>query len=143
MFSWPSGDGAWALVNKVCCAKYLKLNMDTSLTSDEGGKWLRSQFGGKIFVKVTGDVDVERWFKNHSVWNVGDREHMGIWHHRWLGNQSLVERYPRIFSNFENKNAKIKEVGAWYDGRWNWKLGWRRQWFSWEESILHSFLEDK
>lgn len=75
MFSWPSGDGAWALVNKVCCAKYLKLNMDTSLTSDEGGKWLRSQFGGKIFVKVTGDVDVERWFKNHSVWNVGDREH--------------------------------------------------------------------
>lgn len=47
-----------------------------------------------------------------------------------------------IFANSQNKNARIGEVGSWVEGRWVWKLEWRREWFNWEESILQRFMEE-
>jgi len=49
--------------------------------------------------------------------------------------------YPRLFSISSNKDAKLLECGSWSNGRWVWKLSWRRSFFEWENPMAEQLSQ--
>ncbi|KHN47433.1 hypothetical protein glysoja_046887, partial [Glycine soja] len=56
-----------------------------------------------------------------------------FWKSRWLGNFSLKDTFPGLFSIAENKNALVQEMVRPFEKNsvWDWK--WRRRLFEWEQ----------
>jgi hypothetical protein len=59
----------------------------------------------------------------------------------WIGDTSLKDRFPRLFSISNQKEASVAEV-------WNpepvverWRFHWRRRFFVWEETVLEELKE--
>jgi len=38
----------------------------------------------------------------------------------------FIQIYPRLYNNSLKKDAKVGELGTWNNGKWEWKLEWRR-----------------
>jgi hypothetical protein len=59
----------------------------------------------------------------------------------WLGEQSLENRFPRLFGISLHKESMVCEVGRWENGVWMWVLEWWRHLFVWEEELFQELLE--
>jgi hypothetical protein len=81
------------------------------------------------------------WFKQVVTKKVGRGNSCKFWKDTWAGNQSLEQRFPRLFSMSVQQEELVTEVGRWTNGVWWWELRWRRGFFVWEEQLLHD-LED-
>ncbi|KAK8988133.1 hypothetical protein V6N11_065731 [Hibiscus sabdariffa] len=59
----------------------------------------------------------------------------------WVGEVSLKESFPRIFSLAIKKTGKVEEIGVCINGRWQWYIQLRREVFVWEEflDVLYQF----
>ena len=68
---------------------------------------------------------------------VGDRNNTLFWEDLWIGDQSLKEKFPRLFSISCLRERSIAECGFWDGCVWNWSLQWRRQFFEWERNFLN------
>ena len=55
---------------------------------------------------------------------------------------SLKDAYPMIYANSVQKDLRIEDVGEWIDIGWEWKLGWRRDWFEWERPSVEAFFRN-
>lgn len=53
-----------------------------------------------------------------------------------MGEDCLAKRFPRVYLNSTQKDLVVGEIDVWVDGGWVRKLGWRRNWFTWEEPIV-------
>ncbi len=76
-----------------------------------------------------------RSFEDSFDWKVGVGKDIYFWKDRWLKGEALKNVFPRLFSISSNKEAKLLECGNWSNGRWVWKLAWRRSFFEWESQM--------
>lgn len=81
------------------------------------------------------------WFEENIHRKIGDRRNTLFWHHKWVGKiGNLKMKYKRLFDMFVQHHEVISEIGVWKDGRWEWKLRWRRELFEWE--ILGNLMHE-
>jgi hypothetical protein len=81
------------------------------------------------------------WFEQAATKRVGNGSTTSFWKEVWLGNQSLVARFPRLFGISTQKEALVSEMGCWENGVWRWELLWRRNFFVWEEELVDELME--
>jgi hypothetical protein len=114
------------------------------------GSWkevLQAKYGGHVIVahvdgadgggrrssiwwKDICNLDSEgRWFSEVIIKKVGDGTTTSFWTDIWLGNLSLKDRFPRLFSVSTMKDVKVAAAGSWVDNSWSWSLTWRRSLF--------------
>lgn len=41
--------------------------------------------------------------------------------------QVIKERFPRLFYLSNNREGKVRDMGCWEEGSWEWKIEWRRE----------------
>ncbi|XP_074314532.1 uncharacterized protein LOC141649750 [Silene latifolia] len=76
---------------------------------------------------------------------VGAGSKIRFWEDKWIGDSSLKDGFPRLFSVSNQKNEFIADLGCWQNGVWQWQLTWRRGLFQWELGLvdhLMSLIED-
>jgi len=49
-------------------------------------------------------------------------------------------KYSRLYSIDVDRGCSLVQAGSWNNGRWEWKLGWRRILFMWEENEVAQLL---
>jgi hypothetical protein len=81
------------------------------------------------------------WFAEAVEKRVGNGNLTSFWCDVWLGNQSLQDRFPRMFSISNQQASVISSMGEWVGGVWSWVLTWRREFFAWEVPIFRELLE--
>jgi len=64
-----------------------------------------------------------------------------FWEDGWVGSGVLKNRFLRLFSLFDNKEAKLNDCGVWVNNVWQWNLTWTRGLFAWEESQVCQLFE--
>ncbi|KAK2356246.1 hypothetical protein QL285_093594 [Trifolium repens] len=80
------------------------------------------------------------WFVETTVKRVGDGNMTALWKDAWLGDVTLKDRFPCLFSISTLKDAKVAEAGSWVNNNWCWVLTWRRNFFAWEENLYNELL---
>ena len=74
---------------------------------------------------------------------MGDGEKIGFWKDKWINQQeSLAERYPRLFIISSQQNHTIRQMGIHNDKDWEWKFSWRRLLFDNKIDTSISFLRE-
>jgi hypothetical protein len=81
------------------------------------------------------------WFSRAIGKKVGNGNSTSFWNEHWIGEQSLRQRFPRLFGISSQRDEVIQNMGWMNDGRWQWELQWRRNLFAWEEDQFRDFLE--
>jgi hypothetical protein len=81
------------------------------------------------------------WFNSAIGKNIGNGNSTSFWNEQWIGDQSLRQRFPRLFGISTQKDEVISKLGRIIDGRWHWELLWRRNLFVWEEDQYRQFRE--
>jgi hypothetical protein len=81
------------------------------------------------------------WFVEGVEKCVGNGNLTLFWSDVWVGNQSLHDRFPRIFSILNQQTAVISSMGEWVGGVWRWVITWRREFFAWEVPIFREFMD--
>ena len=89
--------------------------------------WRSEEWGGK--------------FEDCWKWEVGNRRNVSFWSDSWVISGDLKSRFSRLFSLSESKEANLCDCGIWVNGVWEWKLRWRRIFFTWEEEQARQLLE--
>jgi hypothetical protein len=80
------------------------------------------------------------WFAEALEKRVRNGIHTLFWSDRWIGNISLKQRFPRIFSISNQQVATVSSLGSWVDGVWLWDFTWCRNFFDWEIPLYQEFL---
>ncbi|GAU45475.1 hypothetical protein TSUD_190940 [Trifolium subterraneum] len=80
------------------------------------------------------------WFSNNVVKKLGNGVDTSFWEDTWVGNRSLKDRFPRLYSISIQKEAKVAELHS-FVNTVHWTLLWRRRLFVWEENLLLQLLE--
>jgi hypothetical protein len=81
------------------------------------------------------------WFSHAASKKIGRGNHTVFWNNVWVGGTTLKARFPRLFGISTQKENLVCEVGCWVSGVWTWKLEWRRNFFVWEEELVHELME--
>jgi hypothetical protein len=81
------------------------------------------------------------WFVEAVEKRVGNGNLTTIWTDTWIGDQSLQQRFPRIYGISNQKESTIFNMGRWVENTWSWEFDWRRNLFVWEEPIKAEFLD--
>lgn len=76
------------------------------------------------------------WFKDGLRRKLGRGNKIRFWEEVWLGNLSLRETFPRLFSMSEDRGKVIGNLGEWRGEILEWNLNWQRIFFSWEVAEL-------
>jgi len=96
-----------------------EVNIDRSYES----RWWRDH------KKVTRKEIEGQWVKNSYTWKLSSRNKVMFWEDRWARGFNLRQKYPRIFTNSCQKDAKVENVGKWLNNRWEWVSRWRTEMF--------------
>ncbi|KAL5159457.1 hypothetical protein HKD37_15G043772 [Glycine soja] len=148
-------------------AKYLNCSCLTLLfgllMQQNGELWTRvlnSKYGGWRNLEETGNSakqcvwwrDVKQAFnqshqglviQNNMRWKVGDGEKVRFWTDKWINQEeSLAERYPRLFIISSQQNHTIRQMRTQNDTGWEWNCSWRRLLFDNEIDTAISFLRE-
>ncbi|GAU10885.1 hypothetical protein TSUD_425050, partial [Trifolium subterraneum] len=81
------------------------------------------------------------WFSSAVGKKVGRGDSTSFWNEIWIGDQSLRQRFPRLFGISLQKQEVIQNLGSLTEGRWQWELLWRRDRFQWEEDQYREFVD--
>jgi hypothetical protein len=81
------------------------------------------------------------WFDGAIGKKVGNGNLTSFWNEHWIGDQSLRQKFPRLFGISTQKNEVIGNLRRLIDGNWHWELTWRRSLFAWEEDLYREFLD--
>jgi len=92
--------------------------------------------------KVCGSGEERTWFEESVTWRVGSGTIIKFWEDVWVGEKALRDSYPRLYLISNKKERTISECGKWKNDKWEWNLGWRREWFEWEKNLFQSFMVD-
>ncbi|MCH85694.1 LINE-1 reverse transcriptase like [Trifolium medium] len=80
------------------------------------------------------------WFDQGVAKVLGNGNMTCFWNDTWVGDQSLAQRFPRLFSISVQQHQKVSHMGRLEDVGWRWELSWRREFFLWEIPIYNEFL---
>ena len=80
---------------------------------------------------------------NTILWKVGSGDKFKFWEDTRLGGEdTLLQRYPRLYIISSQQNQIIQQIGAFRDTEWEWDLWWRRPLFDSEMGMAVSFLTE-
>ncbi|GKV48683.1 hypothetical protein SLEP1_g55487 [Rubroshorea leprosula] len=105
---------------------------------DNWKTWVREGRGvGSSWWKDICRIDVlvenkKGWLSDGFEVLVGDGGDLSFWRDLWCGEEVLANKFPRLYLLSTGTNNKIRQMGAWIDGKWCWMLPWRRNLLSWE-----------
>lgn len=68
-----------------------------------------------------------RWFWDRVHRKLGNGKNTNFWEGAWSGESSVKSLFPYLFHLSAKRGATINEMGRWNDGRWTWKVEWRRE----------------
>jgi len=58
--------------------------------------------------------------------------------------QALKEKFPRLYSIFQNKDSLVGDLAVWEDNRSSscitWNLSWHREMFEWEKNLEEQMI---
>ena len=57
-------------------------------------------------------------------------------------NCNLQGKYPQLYLISKQQNSPINSMGDYVEGRWEWKLSWRRDFFDHEIQVAADFLAE-
>lgn len=135
-WKWRLGSEDISLWKQVLESKYGSWReLDELAYSKFDSWWLKD-------IKKICESNSNSWFDMLRGWKIGQGSKIRFWTHKWLGNDSLKNRYLRIFMNFVHKEGTLKKFGGWHESQWLWRIPWRRKWFQWELQIVNSFMEE-
>ncbi|XP_068491914.1 uncharacterized protein [Phaseolus vulgaris] len=87
---------------------------------------------------------LEKWgtnFEDGFKWEVGNGKSIKFWEDRWVGNDILKNKFPRLFSLCVEKDVSLEHCGFWANSVREWSLAWRRSLFDWEKVQVRQLLE--
>jgi hypothetical protein len=128
----PSQSGWKALL----IAKY-GVHLASDHIQQLNGDVRRASTWWKDICNLQGD---RRWFEQATVKKVGDGGSTSLWCDSWLGNFSLRDRFPRLYSISNMKEVKVADAGYWENNIWSWSLRWRRSLFVWEKELRSELM---
>jgi hypothetical protein len=76
------------------------------------------------------------WFSQAVVKKVGNGEETSFWRDIWIGNTSLQEKFPRLFSISSQKDETVARLQNRVTGSARWDFVWRRRLLQWETNLL-------
>ncbi|PNX87107.1 ribonuclease H, partial [Trifolium pratense] len=79
------------------------------------------------------------WFSQQAFKKIGNGMKTSFWTDKWVGEFSLREKFPRLFSISLQKNVSVADVWD-ASGIEIWTLVWRRRLFVWENTLLDELL---
>jgi hypothetical protein len=82
----------------------------------------------------------DRWFTEATVKKVGNGRSTSLWTDSWLGNFTLKDRFPRLYSISISKDVKVADAGFRLNDNWRWALDWRRNLFVWEQDLVNELM---
>ena len=88
--------------------------------------------------------NLEEWgndFEDRGQWEVGDGKEIRFWEDKWLDNDTLLHKFPRLFSVSLDTGRNLSQVGVWNNNVWSWKLRWRRILFVWESNLVDILMQ--
>ncbi|GKV44022.1 hypothetical protein SLEP1_g51253 [Rubroshorea leprosula] len=86
------------------------------------------------------DASNEGWLAGGFKLKIGKGNSANFWMDTWIGDQPLVNRFPRLFLVSTDKEKRISQMGIWREAKWLWTLNWRRPLFEWEEDNYSEML---
>ncbi|GAU36827.1 hypothetical protein TSUD_320640 [Trifolium subterraneum] len=81
------------------------------------------------------------WFTQVVRKRMGDGNTINFWKDIWVGNQTLQQRFPRLYGISVQQDNSVRDVGNWVNGVWRWELSWRRNFCVWEEALVRELEE--
>jgi len=76
------------------------------------------------------------WFYNNVRLRVENVVTTRFWTHRWLGENTMKDFFPHLFSISKDKERLIADMRSWEAWHWRWSWRWRRALFVWKEELL-------
>ncbi|GKU96700.1 hypothetical protein SLEP1_g9907 [Rubroshorea leprosula] len=106
-----------------------------------GGDWINWMKEGKGFgsiwwrdvCRLNGlEIDRTGWLEDGIRCELDKGNQVQFWTDKWLGQESLADKYPRLFMLSTGKEARVCQMGTWMEDSWSWRFNWRRNLLSWE-----------
>ncbi|GKU95930.1 hypothetical protein SLEP1_g9226 [Rubroshorea leprosula] len=136
------GDGVESLWKRVVREKYYGGRREVDITSVECFKMSKIW---RDIIRIGGlSLNLRNMLVEGFKWEVGEGNRVVFWADRWMGVKSLRDLFPRLFALAVKKEGKVSEMGSWEEGRWHWRLEWRRGTLGREkdeEELLGKMLE--
>ncbi|XP_057419024.1 uncharacterized protein LOC130713256 [Lotus japonicus] len=139
-WAWKYGTNINCLWRKIVIEKY-KLDQNSLLLHNERisrGGW--SKMMGDVFNVLIEDDLMSLSFGKSILVSVGDGKHTNFWNDPWTYNEPLRVSFPRIFALCDTRATLLAEVGKFHEGKWQWNLPFRRQFFDWEVAVYEDFV---
>ncbi|GKV22035.1 hypothetical protein SLEP1_g31939 [Rubroshorea leprosula] len=137
------GDGVESLWKRVVREKYYGGRREVDITSVECFKVSKIW---RDIIRIGGlSLNLRNMLVEGFKWEVGDGNRVVFWCDRWIGVKSLRDLFPRLFALSVKKKGKVSEMGSWEEGRWHWRVEWRRGTLGREkdeEELLEKLLEN-
>ncbi|GKV04880.1 hypothetical protein SLEP1_g16977 [Rubroshorea leprosula] len=86
------------------------------------------------------DPNSRGWLTGGFKLKLGDGQSVNFWKDVWTGDQSLANRFPRLYLASTDKDMRISQMGCWREDSWQWTLNWRRSLHEWEKENLTEML---
>jgi len=82
-------------------------------------------------------------FSENLKWRVGTGSNISFWKDKWLEDNCYLQgKYPHLYVISKQQNSSISSMGDFVEGRWEWKLSWRRDFFYHEIQMAADFLAE-
>ncbi|GKU89920.1 hypothetical protein SLEP1_g3989 [Rubroshorea leprosula] len=118
------GDGIENLWKRVVREKYYGGRSEVDITTIEGPRV------SKLWRDIIRMGGQSSRLKNMLVegfkWEVGEGNKVDFWLEWWVGDKPLRDLCPRLYALLVKKEGKVYEMGRWNEGRWCWRVEWRR-----------------
>ncbi|GKV29207.1 hypothetical protein SLEP1_g38153 [Rubroshorea leprosula] len=135
-------DGVESLWKRVVREKYYGGRREVDITTIE---CLKVSKIWRDIIRIGGlSLKLRNMLVEGFKWEVGEGNRVGFWSDRWIGVKSLRNLFPRLFALSVKKDGKVSEMGSWEEGRWWWRVEWRRGTIGREkdeEELLEKVLE--
>lgn len=71
----------------------------------------RTDRGGKILCKVCGNYEEGTWIDKNFCWRVGQGNEVKFWEDKWVGDEPLRCKFPRLYMISNYKDITLGEIG--------------------------------
>jgi hypothetical protein len=81
------------------------------------------------------------WFACNVFKKLGNGVNTSFWCDKWIGESTLKDRFPRLFSISSQKLASVADLWSSRAEEDRWQFLWRRRFFEWERQLFVELRE--
>ncbi|GKV27934.1 hypothetical protein SLEP1_g37047 [Rubroshorea leprosula] len=139
---YKMGDGVDSLWKRVVREKYYGGKREVDIITIECA---RTSKLWRDIIRIGGQsLKHKNMLAEGFKWELGEGNKVAFWHEWWVGDKNLRDLFPRLFELSVKKEGKVSEMGFWEEGKWVWRVEWRRGTIGHEkneEELLEKMLE--